>query len=106
MESVVFLSEIVAEIGGDHNPQEVCASADAIYDRERGLVIVDLDSLIRPSGIVGTQIPVDWLPKKQTVKEGVPREEASELARDIFSSWVKRVRGSIPRKLATLENKV
>lgn len=106
MDSVVFLSEIVAEVGADHNPQEVCATADATYDRERGLVIVELDSLTRPSGIVGTRNPVDWLPKKQIVKEGVPRDEASELARDVFSSWVKRVRSSIPGKLKTLERKV
>lgn len=106
MDPVVFLSEIVAEVGSDHNPQEVCATADAAYDRVRGLVVVELDSLIRPSGIVGTRVPVDWLPKKQTVKEGVPREEASELARDVFSSWVKRVRSSIPGKLKSLENKV
>jgi hypothetical protein len=99
MESVVFLSEIVAEVGGERNPQEVCATADASYDRERGQVIVELDSLIRPCGLVGTRNPVDWLPQKQSVKERVPREEASEFARDVFSSWVKQVRTSIPRKL-------
>lgn len=106
MDPVVFLSEIVAEVGSDHNPQEVCATADAAYDRQRGVVVVELDCLIRPSGIVGTRIPVDWLPKKQIVKEGVPREEASELARDVFSSWVRRVRSSIPGKRKALESKV
>lgn len=103
MEPVVFLSEIVAEIGADHNPQEVCASADAKYDRMRELVVVELDCLTRPSGIVGTRIPVDWLPKRQTVKEGVPRDEASEVARDVFSSWVKRVRASIPGRRKGVE---
>ena len=106
MDSVVFLSEIVAEVGGDHNPQEVCATADATYDRDRGIVIVELDSLVRPSGIVGTRNPVTWLPEKQIVKEGVPREEASELARDVFSSWVKQVRGSVPKKLSSAASRV
>jgi hypothetical protein len=98
MESVVYLSEIVAELGKNKNLQEVCATADASYDRERKELTVKLDSLIRPCGIEGTRIPVDWLPKGQTVKEGVPRDEASELARDVFSSWVKRVRKAIPGK--------
>jgi hypothetical protein len=100
MEPVVFLSEIVAEIGGDRNPQEVCASADARYDRTARAVVIELDCLTRPSGIVGTRNPVDWLPKKQTVKEVVSLDEASDLARDVFGNWVKRVRASIPTALA------
>ena len=99
MDSVVFLSEIVAEVGDEKNPQEVCATADASYDRQRKQVCVELDCLIRPSGIVGTRTPVDWLPAKQIVREGVPRDDASELAREIFGSWVRKVRSSIPRKL-------
>ena len=100
MDAIVFLSEIVAEVGNEKNLQEVCATADAAYDRERGTVVVELDSLIRPSGIVGTRTPVDWLPQKQTVKEGVPRDEAADQARDVFASWVKTVRAAIPRKLS------
>lgn len=103
MESVVFLSEIVAEIGSDKDLQEVCASADATYDRQSGVAVVELKSLTRPAGIVGTRNAVDWLPADQTVKESVPREEASEFARDVFMDWVKKVRAAIPRNLKSAE---
>jgi len=34
----------------------------------------------------------DWLPKPETLREGVGPDEASDMARDIFRRWTKKVR--------------
>jgi hypothetical protein len=37
----------------------------------------------------------DWLPKPETLREGVGPDEASDMARDIFRRWTKKVRESV-----------
>jgi hypothetical protein len=36
----------------------------------------------------------EWLPRGETLREHVSVEEASEMARDIFWRWTKKVRES------------
>jgi hypothetical protein len=42
------------------------------------------------------KIQADWLPQAEKVTASVSRSEASDMAKDIFDSWVKLVRKSIP----------
>ena len=59
---------------------------------------VELESFLRKASTSGDgevrQLP--WLPGKSRVTEHAPREEASQVAHDVFASWVRKVRHSIP----------
>ena len=77
---------------------EVCATAEALFDESQSQLAVTLDSFLRPADVRVKEEheSAEWLPKKQTVRESVPRHEALDLAEDIFHRWVGKVRRSIP----------
>jgi len=65
---------------------------------------VELESFLRKASTSGDgevrQLP--WLPGKSRVTEHAPRE-ASQVAHDVFASWVRKVRHSIrPEPLKSL----
>jgi len=69
---------------------EVCASAKANYDEEHSRLVVDLASFLRTADLPNKerQLSAPWLPHQETV----------DLARDIFHSWVRKVRQAmLPR---------
>jgi hypothetical protein len=98
-EKLLFSSEVVHSIPCDGEEQEVCASALASYHAADARVVVVLDSFVRKASPTGDGAPSHppWLPGKTSVTEHAPRDEASQLAHDIFASWVRKVRRSIPR---------
>ena len=77
---------------------EVWATADAQYDDVRSELLVDLGSFVRPTDIRlrETRIVPDWLPQKGRVAEHVAYEEGHDQAKEIFESWVRKVRRHIP----------
>jgi hypothetical protein len=62
-------------------------------------LVVRLTAFLRPVDILVKEVhtTTDWLPPGQLVRESVSLHESSDLARDIFHQWVRKVRGSAPR---------
>jgi hypothetical protein len=78
---------------------ELHATLTAHYEKEAREVVAELDSYVCPddaSHMMEEHLRPDWLPGKQVVKAGGEAGETSEIARDIFRSWVHRVRESVP----------
>lgn len=96
MESSIFISEIIGTIHDDE--VEVCATADAAYDRSAQKVVVTLAALARriTAHGHGELVPEPWMPVGEKVTEHLPIEEVDSFAKDVFHSWVKKVRASVP----------
>lgn len=77
---------------------QVCASAKADYDSAAEKVSVALDAFTRQSSAAGggTHLPQPWLPKAEQVSEHLSRNEADDFVKDVFHSWIKKVRASVP----------
>jgi len=80
---------------------QVCATADAEYDQAAGKITVALDAFTRSAAVAddGTRVPQPWLPRAERVSEHLPREEADGFLKDVFHSWVKKLRAAIPQDL-------
>jgi hypothetical protein len=94
MRKVLSTSEIVQDLDLEVEPKELCATAEADYDDRQSTLFVKLDAFVRQVHHDGPDVcsRPNWLPKPETIHEGVGPEEASDLARDIFHRWTKKVR--------------
>ena len=94
MRKILSTSEIVQDLDLEVEPKELCATAEADYDDGKSSLVIKLDAFVRQVHHAGPDVcsRPDWLPKAETLHDGVSSEEASELARDIFHRWTKRVR--------------
>jgi hypothetical protein len=101
MKRIISSSEIVGPSESNGQACEVCATAEGDYDETRSELVAELDSFLRPVDLLAKErhFSAPWLPRKQTIRESVSREEAPELARELFRRWVGRVRQSIPALL-------
>jgi len=99
MECAISISEIIGTV--DDGDVEVCASAEATYDRANKKVVVTLNAFARRVSVQshGEPVPEPWLPSSEKVTEHLSREEADAFAKDVFCSWVKKVRDSVPEEL-------
>ena len=97
MKADVFLSEVVETRETPRSVIEACASAEGHYDRAASQLILKLDAYLQD--LAGEQFRPAWLPKCETVKEGVAHEEMRELGREVFQQWVKRVHAAVPREI-------
>ncbi len=97
MRKSASLSEIVGEFKSSAGIQEVRAIADGRYNEDTSELIVELSSSIRPFTGEINGVPVNWLPEAETVKIAIARSEALDALKEIFSTWVQRVRKSIPQ---------
>lgn len=91
MKRVISISEIVAPLQLEGEACEVWASAEAGYEEATSELSVKLEAFLRRSKD-NKRLPVYWLPSPQNVRERVDFEEASPAAREIFESWVHRVK--------------
>lgn len=98
MRTIASLSEPLVSKELRNGVYEVWAIAEAQYDDARSELVVALDSFVRPTDIrlKDTRIDPEWLPKKGKVAEHVGSEEAHDQAKEIFESWVRKVRRHIP----------
>jgi hypothetical protein len=99
MESTISISEILGTI--DDGRAEICATADAAYDPARSEVTIALDAFARRIAVAGDghRVPEAWIPPHEKVTEHIEREEAVSFARDVFRSWIRKVRSSVPHDL-------
>lgn len=96
----MFISEIVETFEDGDSEVEVCATADTHYDSSAKKVSVALDSFLRRvTGTDGERPPPSWLPPAEQVTEHLSRNEAVEFTKDVFQSWVKKLRTAIPSEL-------
>ncbi len=96
MRKVLSTSEIVQDLDLEVEPKELCAAAEADYDERKSTLIIKLDAFVRQVHHAGADVcsRPDWLPKAETLREGVSPGEASDMARDIFQRWTRKVRES------------
>jgi hypothetical protein len=94
MRKVLSISEIVQDLDLEVEPKELCATAEADYDERKSMLVMKVDAFVRQVHHAGPDESTrpDWLPAAEILREGVSSEEASDLARDIFHRWTKKVR--------------
>ena len=99
MKRIIDTSEVLGRVDAPEGPCEVCASADASFDESAGRLVVSLDAFLRPTDLLAKErhFRAAWLPKSDSVIESVAREEAHEVAREIFHRWVRKVREAVPQ---------
>ncbi len=99
MENAISISEILGTI--DDGRVEVCATANAAYDPAEEKVSVALGAFARRVSALGDgrPLPEPWLPQGEQVTEHLAHEDAASFAKEVFRSWVKRVRASVPAEL-------
>jgi hypothetical protein len=94
----MFISEIIETLGEGEGETEVCATAQTQFDSSAQKVSVVLNCFARcvcASGNREHQTP-PWLPPAEHVTEHLAPNEADAFTRDVFLSWVRRVRATIP----------
>lgn len=98
MNRVLDTSEVLGVVETSDGKFELCASAEANHDGSKGRLTVQLDSFLRTTEVQAREkrVPADWLPKPETVTESIGSDEAVAVARDIFQSWVRKVRQAAP----------
>lgn len=92
------MSESFGHLDHPAGPCEIHISGEATYDEVGHQLTVALDAHLRTMDLLHKEqwIRADWLPEARRQTEHVAAEEASDAAREIFHSWVHRVRDSIP----------
>lgn len=103
MRRVVSSSEIVGTCEWRGQMIDVSAHSDAHYDEAAGKMLVKLMADAEPADLEfhPEWIKPDWLPAKQTVAEHLSYEEALPAAKNIFRSWSRKVRESMPARTVT-----
>ncbi|HEX8311644.1 MAG TPA: hypothetical protein VF614_10025, partial [Chthoniobacteraceae bacterium] len=92
----MFISEIIETYGEGETETEVCATAETHYDSSAQKVSVALESFVRCVFAPGKreQQSLPWLPPAENVSEHLASDETDAFARDVFKSWVKKVRAT------------
>jgi hypothetical protein len=96
MESVISISEVVDKQQSPNGELEICATLESTYDKAAQRLVARLGCHVQQAPDA-RHIPMAWLPAGETVREQVDRDEASDLARDIFHRWAERVRHCVPK---------
>lgn len=97
----MFTSEIIETLRDGDDEMEVCATAETQYDPSAEKISVALDSFARCVSASGNSEHLSraWLPAAEQVTEHLSHDEATAFAKDVFQSWVRKVRTAIPHEL-------
>lgn len=98
MNKLLDTTKVVGTTMINEAPHEVCAEAEASHDKVTGQLMVSLRSYLRTleHTHLGEGASAGWLPAPEVVREHVDHDEASEMAKDVFSSWCHKVQQAIP----------
>lgn len=100
MNHPISLSEFITRFADPESgvTMELHATLEAQYDSAGHAVVANLDAYTCPDDAahMRERARPAWLPPAQTVRAGGGVEEASAIARDIFHSWVRQVRTTLP----------
>lgn len=91
-------TKVVGATTIDGMPFEVCAEAEATHDHATSMLSVNLRAFLRTleHTHLGETAAASWLPTPDNVTEHVDREEAGEMAKDVFASWCHKVERTLP----------
>ena len=97
----MFISEIIETLGEGDGETEVCATAETQYNPSAQKISVALDTFARIVSVSGDgeRVPKPWLPPAEHVTEHLAPDETAAFAKDVFQSWVKKVRAAAPHAL-------
>lgn len=97
-EKLISIGEIIETISDADGEIEVRATAEAEYEAAAEKISVALGSFARRLAVSGhgEHVSRSWLPPAEQVTEQLSRGEATMFAKDVFKSWVKKVRAAIP----------
>ncbi|MDD5200443.1 MAG: hypothetical protein PHC88_11650 [Terrimicrobiaceae bacterium] len=100
MDQVLDSTSVVGTADFDGGQVDVCSEAKCVYDVAKQELVVSLESFVRhPNPPLRRQrVKAPWLPERQTVRELVPVDEAGDMARDIASSWRRKIAECIPER--------
>ncbi len=106
VKNLLSISDIVETLENHLGTCEVCATAEASFADATSELAVECDCFLRVVNQRGADqtLRPDWLPHQDSVKTHVSREEAVAAAKDIFRSWVKKVRQAIHQQPSTPTN--
>ena len=92
----ITISEVAGEVESSRGPAEICAMAEASFDEGESRLIVQLDCSLRSVSLTQPEEPFreDWLPGREILRETVSLEDVCALTREIFQSWIHKVRQS------------
>lgn len=92
------LREVLQTAKGSRDGWELCATADAKYDRTTATVLFELDVLVQAKHWPSTRrgFRPSWLPAMKVVRRKVPLCEARGVARSVFRQWKRKVRQAVP----------
>jgi hypothetical protein len=98
MNEILHITEILGTVAMPEGECELIARATAEYNEGSGNLLVRLEASVRRRNAArgDSLVAATWLPENQTASEFAPIEEASEIARDIFRRWVRKVRSAAP----------
>ena len=70
------------------------------FDLRRRLSVA-LNAFTRLASIPGggAHLPQPWLPAAARVTEHLPHSEVDEFVKDVFGTWIKKLRAAIPADL-------
>jgi neutral trehalase len=99
MSHPVSFSECVGHTRFEDEAVLVFATVNAEYRDDRHEVEVIRKAYLTPQDMehLAEHWEAPWLPGESIVTAGCDGYEASEVARDIFHSWVRQVKESIPK---------
>jgi hypothetical protein len=98
MNKLLDTTQVVGATLINGTPHEVCAEAEATHDKTSGQLTVNLRGYLRTleHTHLGESAAATWLPSPEVIREHVDHDEASEMAKDVFSSWCHKVQHAIP----------
>lgn len=98
MKNVISISEVVGSREESGSTTEIVATADAVFDEGKSELVTRVGSFLRPVDLCHKEhhFTADWLPRSETIREGVSLDEAVPLAKEIFHRWVLKVRQAAP----------
>ena len=96
--TVLDALDIIETKSIDSDSYEICGCARALLDESSPELVIELDAFVRRFEMRGKDIQFrpGWLPRKDTVRMRTASDEAAEAAKEVFRSWVKKVRAAIP----------
>lgn len=73
----------------------------SVYDHASQRISVALEAFTRLASITGDgeHLPQSWLPPGERVTEHLPHSEEDGFVKDVFHSWIKKLRAAIPADL-------
>jgi len=100
MNHPISLSEFVTRFSDPDSGDmmELHGTLEGHYDGTGHAVVADLDAYACPDDASHMQEHTrpTWLPQAQTLRAGGSPEETSAIARDIFHTWVRKLRDAVP----------